>query len=57
MKQKMGARGLRATMEKDLQSLQYILPRLAKEGVSKIVIDATGSAKYIYKPKKKKANE
>lgn len=57
MKQKMGARGLRAAMEKDLQSLQYILPRLAKEGVSKIVIDATGSAKYIYKPKKKKANE
>jgi ATP-dependent Clp protease ATP-binding subunit ClpX len=57
MKQKMGARGLRATMEKDLQSLQYILPRLAKEGVSKIVIEATGSARYIYKPKKKKANE
>lgn len=57
MKQKMGARGLRSTMEKDLQSLQYILPRLAKEGVSKIVIDATGSAKYVYKPKKKKANE
>jgi ATP-dependent Clp protease ATP-binding subunit ClpX len=57
MKQKMGARGLRATMEKDLQSLQYILPRLAKEGVSKIAIEASGNAKYIYKSKKKKANE
>ncbi len=57
IKQKVGARGLRATMEKNLQSLQYILPRLAKEGVSKIIIDATGSSKYIYKPKRKKANE
>lgn len=55
--QKVGARGLRATMEKDLQSLQYILPRLAKEGVSKITIDALGTAKYIYKTKKKKVNE
>ena len=57
IKQKVGARGLRATMEKNLQSLQYILPRLAKEGVSKIIIDATGSSKYIYKTKRKKANE
>jgi ATP-dependent Clp protease ATP-binding subunit ClpX len=58
MKQKVGARGLRATMEKDLQALQYILPRLAKkEGVTSIAIDATGNAKYIYKTQKKKANE
>jgi ATP-dependent Clp protease ATP-binding subunit ClpX len=57
MKQKVGARGLRATMEKDLQSVQYTLPRLAKEGVSKIIIDALGAAKYIYKIKRKKANE
>lgn len=57
IKQKVGARGLRATMEKNLQSLQYILPRLAKEGVSKITIDANGNAKYIYKTKRKKANE
>ena len=57
MKQKVGARGLRATMEKDLQSVQYTLPRLAKEGVSKIIIDALGVAKYIYKIKRKKANE
>ena len=57
IKQRMGARGLRATMEKDLQSIQYILPRLAKEGVSKITIDQLGAAKYIYKTKRKKANE
>lgn len=56
IKQKVGARGLRAAMEKDLQSLQYILPRLAKEGVSNIAIDATGNAKYVYKTRKKKAN-
>ena len=57
IKQKMGARGLRATMEKDLQDLQYILPRLAKEGVSGITIDDTGNAKYVYKIKRKKVNE
>lgn len=56
IKQKVGARGLRAAMEKDLQSLQFILPRLAKEGVSNIAIDATGNAKYVYKTRKKKAN-
>jgi ATP-dependent Clp protease ATP-binding subunit ClpX len=57
IKQKVGARGLRATMEKNLQAVQYTLPRLAKEGVTKIIIDALGAAKYIYKPKRKKANE
>lgn len=56
IKQKVGARGLRAAMEKDLQSLQFILPRLAKEGVSNIAIDAIGNAKYVYKTRKKKAN-
>ena len=57
MIQKIGARGLRAVMEKDLQSVQYTLPRLAKEGVTKIIIDSIGAAKYIYKTKRKKANE
>lgn len=57
IKQKVGARGLRAAMEKNLQSLQYILPRLAKEGVSKIIIEESGDAKYVYKAKRKKANE
>ena len=44
-------------MEKNLQAVQYTLPRLAKEGVSKIVIEESGAAKYIYKTKRKKANE
>jgi ATP-dependent Clp protease ATP-binding subunit ClpX len=57
IKQKVGARGLRSAMERDLQSLQYILPRLAKEGVTDITVDATGNAKYIYKTKQKKVNE
>lgn len=57
IKQKVGARGLRSALERDLQSIQYILPRLAKEGVSKIFIDDLGNAKYIYKEKRKKANE
>jgi len=57
IKQKVGARGLRATMEKNLQAVQYVLPRLAKEGVSAVAIDATGNAKYVYKVRKKRANE
>jgi len=57
IRQKIGARGLRAVMEKNLQSTQYILPRLAKEGVSRIAIDAGGNAKYVYKTRKKKINE
>ena len=52
--QKIGARGLRSIMEKDLQLIQFTLPRLAKEGVSKISIDASGTPKYVYK--KKRAN-
>jgi ATP-dependent Clp protease ATP-binding subunit ClpX len=57
MKQKVGARGLRSLMERDLQSIQFILPRLAKEGVSKIIVDATGTIKHVYKAKKRAANE
>ena len=55
-KQKIGARGLRTILEKDLQSTQFILPRLAKEGVNKIFVDATGSIKHIYKAKKRANN-
>lgn len=55
--QKIGARGLRATMERDLQLLQYTLPRLAKEGVTKVMIDATGIAKYVHKTRKKRVND
>ncbi len=54
LKQKTGARGLRAIMEKDLQATQFILPRLSKEGVTKISFDAAGTPKYVYK--KKRAN-
>jgi len=54
LKQKVGARALRTIMEKDLQDVQFLLPRLAKEGVSKMFVDATGTIKYVYK--KKRAN-
>lgn len=56
IKQKVGARGLRSILEKDLQSTQFILPRLAKDGVNKIFVDATGSIKYVYKTKKRANN-
>lgn len=57
LKQKVGARGLRSIMEKDLQATQFVLPRLAKEGVNKIVVDATGTIKHVYKTKKRASNE
>ena len=57
LKQKVGARGLRSIMEKDLQATQFILPRLAKEGVNKIYIDSTGTIKHVYKAKKRANNE
>lgn len=55
--QKVGARGLRSILERDLQSTQFVLPSLAKAGVSKIYIDANGIAKHVYKIKRKKINE
>ena len=54
--QKIGARGLRSIIERDLQAVQFILPSLAKSGVTKIVIDSEGIATHIYKTIKKKAN-
>lgn len=57
MEQKVGARGLRTVMEKDLQSTQFILPSLAKSGVTKILVDENGVTKYVYKIKKKRINE
>lgn len=56
LKQKIGARGLRSIMEKDLQDTQFTLPRLAKEGVNKVFVDATGTIKYVYKAKKRASN-
>jgi len=57
LKQKIGARGLRSIMERDLQATQFILPRLAKDGVNKIFVDATGTIKHVYKAKKRANNE
>lgn len=57
IKQKVGARGLRSIMEKHLQNTQFILPRLAKEGVNKIYVDANGVIKHVYKAKKRANNE
>lgn len=57
LKQKIGARGLRSIMERDLQATQFILPRLAKEGVNKIYVDASGTIKHVYKAKRRANNE
>jgi ATP-dependent Clp protease ATP-binding subunit ClpX len=57
LKQKIGARGLRSIMEKHLQETQFVLPRIAKEGVNKIFIDSNGTIKYVYKTKKRAGNE
>ena len=57
LKQKIGARGLRSIMEKHLQEIQFVLPRLAKEGVNKVFVDANGTIKHVYKAKKRANNE
>lgn len=57
LKQKIGARGLRSIIEKDLQATQFILPRLSKNGVNKMFVDATGAIKHIYKAKKRVNDE
>lgn len=55
--QNIGARGLRSVMEKKLQDTQFHLPRLAKEGINRIIVDATGSIKHIKKVSKKVNDE
>lgn len=55
--QKIGARGLRSVLEKDLQQTQFSLPRLAKEGVVKIVVEANSNIVHTYKVKKQANNE
>jgi ATP-dependent Clp protease ATP-binding subunit ClpX len=52
IKQKIGARGLRTIMEKDLQDTQFILPRLVRDGVSKVFVDHSGVIKYVYKQRR-----
>lgn len=56
IRQKVGARGLRSIMEKDLQATQFILPRLAKSGVNKIFVDPEGNIKHVHKVTKKRVN-
>jgi len=57
LKQKIGARGLRSIMEKNLLAVQFTLPRLAKAGVTKIYVDATGNIKHVYKAEKRANDE
>ena len=59
LKQKVGARGLRGFIEKTLLSTQFVLPRLAKTGVTKIMIDSQGLPIHIHKKTrtKKATNE
>jgi ATP-dependent Clp protease ATP-binding subunit ClpX len=56
LKQKVGARGLRTIIEKDLQATQFVLPRLAKEGINEMFVDANGTIKHVYKAKKRANN-
>jgi ATP-dependent Clp protease ATP-binding subunit ClpX len=50
--QKTGARGLQSMLEKALLKTQFALPRLRKEGVIKVVINATGIANLHYEHKR-----
>ena len=50
---KLGARGLRAIIERHLQATQFTLPRLSKEGVNKITVDASGAIKHHYRAKRR----
>jgi ATP-dependent Clp protease ATP-binding subunit ClpX len=50
--QKTGARGLQTMLEKTLLKTQFQLPRLRKEGVMKVVIDATGLPNLHYEKKR-----
>ncbi len=50
--QKTGARGLQTILEKTLLKTQFQLPRLRKEGVMKVVIDATGLPNLHYEKKR-----
>ncbi len=57
---KTGARGLRSVIERDLKTVQYELPDLAKKhGVKKVDVDAQGNINYIKRTSrsKKSVNE
>lgn len=55
IRQKIGARGLRAVIEKELQFTQFILPNLAKSGINRIHVGQNG-IKHINKVVKKQVN-
>lgn len=57
LEQKIGARGLRAIIEKVLRDTQFVLPSLKKSGVSKVIVDSAGEVKHIYKKRKRANNE
>lgn len=57
LRQKLGARGLRTIIERDLQTTQFYLPSLAKSGVNKIHVGPDGQVKNIYKVKKRVNDE
>jgi ATP-dependent Clp protease ATP-binding subunit ClpX len=56
-KQKTGARGLRAIIEKDLQWVQYGLPDLAKEGVKYVYVLDGGTVKTTKRKLKKQTTQ
>lgn len=43
-----GARGIRSILEKTLSPIQFTLPRLSKEGLTRVVIDELGCPIYDY---------
>ena len=53
IKKKLGARGLRAVMERTLLKTQFELPELAKQGVKRVTVTADSVAGatpiYLYK--------
>jgi ATP-dependent Clp protease ATP-binding subunit ClpX len=56
LNQKIGARGLRTILERDLLVTQFELPKLAKAGVNKIIVGENGKIKHVYKAKKRASN-
>lgn len=52
-----GARGLRSIIEKALQSTQFMLPSLSKDGVVKVIVDSQGLSTNVYKEKRKRTTK
>ncbi len=54
IRQKIGARGLRSIIDRTLKNTQFVLPSLAKTGVTKVVVDSQGLPTNVYKEKRKR---